>query len=285
MVKGEGVAETLSDAGAEPAADTEKSCRGNRYCSFEGPFHEEHLAIFGAARPQAVGRCYAYGCGAYVCNRCAHRRPLPGQDADLSAGLEILCCPFDGEPLGLGDHWLVLDREGKILRRCEGVPAVDAALAADLQQDRIAAFFEKRGLCLALLGPAVEGFHAGEEPDLALAACAEALAVDATYAVAWMLRRECLERLGRYGEAWEALRALLELDEASIDIMRRELELIPSLRGQGLSSSDTAVFRYKDDLERLLANRCPPPPRRTARRDPGRWTSWGEDLAATEPQV
>lgn len=89
----------------------EKSCRGNRYCSFTGPFHPEHLA--GAARsnrPHLVGRCYSFGCGAYVCDRCAHRRPLP----DGAGRLEMLCCPFDGEPLGRGGTWLTVSPDGRV---------------------------------------------------------------------------------------------------------------------------------------------------------------------------
>ncbi len=104
----------LSDVPAAAAETVEKSCRGNRYCSFTGPFHPEHLAGTGRGRPHVVGRCYSFGCGAYVCDRCAHRRPLPGPDGQASGRLEMLCCPFDGEPLGRGDTWLVLSPEGRV---------------------------------------------------------------------------------------------------------------------------------------------------------------------------
>ncbi len=112
------MAETL------PSADpVDKTCRGSRFCSFSGPFHSEHLLVLGVrSQPTVVGRCYSPGCGAYVCSRCAHRRAPDQEIPGFPAEAAVLCCPFDGEPLGDGDDWLVLGAGGAILDRSAGFP-------------------------------------------------------------------------------------------------------------------------------------------------------------------
>lgn len=189
-----------------------KPCTGNRYCKFEGVFCTSRILIPSTIRPMFVGGCWTESLQypdeptRFVCNRCAHRTLVYDAGCGATGRVWLLCCPFEGEPLGIGNDYLLFDADGQLLERFSRMPAQEdlrAHFAGPDEQD-----FEGPPFLPKVLSGAIAAFGNGEY-GAALALTNRALEIEANNRRALGIRYRSLQRIGREGEAQDVLKKLL----------------------------------------------------------------------------
>jgi hypothetical protein len=167
----------------------------------------------------------------------------------------VACCPFDGEPLGRGDEWLIVDAGGKVHGSATGQLGDLAIDEQMLQQGQLQAGLDEAAQTLGLLSSAIEALDE-EELDVALEITGQVLMEKPEHPLALLIRQHCFERSNEHVRSWQMLRALLRVHPVTAAKSALESELV--LRH--LRASDKAVGglhrlqQYQEELRALLGS-------------------------------
>ncbi len=249
-----------------PAEAVEKACEWNRYCRYVGPLHTGPAVQVGVGRPSVVGKCYQ--CGRYVCNRCAGRTGQQTLVAGLwRAGVWTLACPFDGTPLGRGGTWSLTGVAPAMVLRLSREPGFEEwcqVLESPLES-----------AAQAKASALVDSWSAGRDEEIAEASDA-GLPEELGPLIA-MMRRQSLEGLRRFDEAWAIQQRLLEAPPVAFlrgighalrlltpgrrrDILVQEMKQLAEREGTGI---EAVLSRFSSGLTDALersepTGRAPP---------------------------
>lgn len=194
-----------------------RKCEGNRFCNFTGPLYSERMLFVTTEAPSVVGACWAESLEypdepkRFVCNRCAHKVLRFDAGTGPEGRVWMLCCPYDGEPLGKGNNWLIVNQGG--IERYTHVPGPAELASRFPPSEDVCADGETS---YDLLKRAITYFRKGDSAQ-ALLLCERACEKDPENRTARIMRYRCLQNLGDFGVAQQSLESFTnELSQRSL---------------------------------------------------------------------